>query len=146
MPPEEAGQPNRRYRIARLVVLPADGVIGVFDERIDVVDGQVDGALDGRGEGGEIGAFEHEGVERLFLRERGGGAHDFGFEALHVEVVAFAFDDGFPEFGIAFHAPDVHRLLAVRTPMLAFSPCMRRTSGSWSRLDRKTGMCSSAAI
>ena len=43
MPPEEAGQPNRRYRIARLVVLPADGVIGVFDERIDVVDGQVDG-------------------------------------------------------------------------------------------------------
>ena len=78
MPPEEAGQPNRRYRIARLVVLPADGVIGVFDERIDVVDGQVDGALDGRGEGGEIGAFEHEGVERLFLRERGGGAHDFG--------------------------------------------------------------------
>ena len=40
MPPEEAGQPNRRYRIARLVVLPADGVIGVFDERIDVVDGQ----------------------------------------------------------------------------------------------------------
>ena len=87
MPPEEAGQPNRHYRIVRLVVLPADGVIGVFDERIDVVDGQVDGALDGRGEGGEIGAFEHEGVERLFLRERGGGAHDFGFEALHVEVV-----------------------------------------------------------